>query len=98
MFTSPYPDVDIPPLSVYDYLFGSLTDEQEGRVALIDPATGAETTYGALRAQVDAFAGALATRGVGPGAGETRQTVLCCVRTCPPSPPCSTASFELVPA
>ena len=76
MFTSPYPDVDIPPLSVYDYLFGSLTDEQEGRVALIDPATGAETTYGALRAQVDAFAGALATRGVGPGAGETRQTVL----------------------
>ena len=30
------------------------------RVALIDPATGAETTYGALKAQIDAFAGALA--------------------------------------
>ena len=67
MFQSPYPDVDIPDVSVYDYLFGSLTPEDAGRVALIDPATGAETTYGALRAQVDAFAGALAERGVGVG-------------------------------
>lgn len=64
MFRSPYPDVEIPELSIYDYLFGSLTDEDLGRIALIDPATGAETTYGALRAQVDAFAGALAARGV----------------------------------
>ncbi len=31
----------------------------------MDPASGAETTYRALRAQVDAFAGALAARGVG---------------------------------
>ncbi|WP_206535630.1 AMP-binding protein [Microbacterium sp. 4R-513] len=65
MFRSPYPDVDIPDVSVYDYLFGSLTDEESTRVALIDPATGAETTYGALRAQVNAFAGALAARGAG---------------------------------
>ena len=64
MFTSPYPDVDIPNVSVYDYLFGSLTDDDLGRIALIDPATGAETRYGALRAQVQAFAGALAARGV----------------------------------
>ncbi|SDG98173.1 AMP-binding protein [Microbacterium pygmaeum] len=64
MFTSPYPDVEIPNLSVFDYLFGSLTDEDLGRIALVDPATGAETTYGALRAQVSAFAGALAARGV----------------------------------
>jgi len=64
VFRSPYPDVEIPELSIYDYLFGSLTDEDLGRIALIDPATGAETTYGALRAQVDAFAGALAARGV----------------------------------
>jgi acyl-CoA synthetase (AMP-forming)/AMP-acid ligase II len=64
VFQSLLPDVEIPELSVYDYLFGSLTDEDLGRIALIDPATGAETTYGALRAQVDAFAGALAARGV----------------------------------
>ncbi|MFH8249544.1 AMP-binding protein [Microbacterium sp. B2969] len=65
MFESPYPDVDIPDVSVYDYLFGSLTADEAARIALIDPATAAETTYGALRAQVDAFAGALAARGVG---------------------------------
>src|SRR5829696_7692897 len=65
MFTSPLPDVEIPELSVFDYLFASLEDEDLGRVALIDPGTGAETTYAALRAQVVAFAGALAARGVG---------------------------------
>jgi acyl-CoA synthetase (AMP-forming)/AMP-acid ligase II len=65
VFRSPYPDVDIPDVSVFEYLFGSLTEEEESRIALIDPATGAETTYGALRAQVEAFAGALAARGVG---------------------------------
>ncbi|MEU1972809.1 AMP-binding protein [Microbacterium sp. NPDC019599] len=67
MFTSPYPDVEIPEVSVFDYLFGSLTLEEAGRVALIDPATGDETSYGKLRAQVEAFAGALAARGVGVG-------------------------------
>lgn len=66
MFHSPFPDVDIPDASVYDHLLGSLTDEDLGRVALIDPATGTETTYGQLRGQVLAFAGALAARGVGP--------------------------------
>nr|WP_243847297.1 AMP-binding protein [Microbacterium ulmi] len=46
-------------------MFGSLTAQDDARIALIDPATGAETTYAALRMQVDAFAGALAARGVG---------------------------------
>ncbi|KRA23992.1 AMP-dependent synthetase [Microbacterium sp. Root61] len=64
MFRSPTPDVEIPDVSIYDYLFASLTDDELGRIALIDPATGAETTYGALRGQVLAFAGALAARGV----------------------------------
>lgn len=67
MFTSPLPDVEIPELSVYDYLFGSLEESDLDRVALIDPAGGAETTYRTLRAQVLAFAGALAARGIGPG-------------------------------
>lgn len=64
MFRSPHPPVDIPDVSIYDYLFGSLDEGDLARVALVDPASGAETTYGALRAQVDAFAGALAVRGV----------------------------------
>ena len=64
MFRSPHPPVDIPDVSIYDYLFGSLDESDLGRVALVDPSSGAETTYGALRGQVDAFAGALAARGV----------------------------------
>ena len=67
MFESPYPDVEIPDVSVYEYLFGSLTSDDAARIALVDPATAAETTYGALKAQIDAFAGALAARGVGVG-------------------------------
>lgn len=67
MFESPYPPIEIPGLSVYDDLFGTLDAADLDRVALIDPASGAETTYGALRAQVDAFAGALAARGVETG-------------------------------
>lgn len=76
MFTSSFPDVEIPELSVYEYLFGGLEAGDLDRVALIDPATGAETTYGALRAQVDAFAGALAARGVGTEPEEGHQTVI----------------------
>lgn len=68
--TSPFPDVEIPEVSIYDDLFADLSAEDATRIALIDPATGAETTYGALKAQVDAFAGALAARGV------TTETVL----------------------
>ena len=64
VFHSPFPDVEIPDLSIYDYLFGDLTAEDSARVALVDPTSGAETTYGALKAQIDAFAGALAARGV----------------------------------
>lgn len=67
MFPSQYPDVEIPNLTVFDYLFGSLAPEDLDRVALINPATGVETSYGKLRDDIEAVAGALAARGVGPG-------------------------------
>ncbi len=67
MFQSPYPSIEIPDQSIYDYLFASLDEADLDRVALVDPSGGAETTYRALRAQVDAFAGALAAREVGVG-------------------------------
>lgn len=67
MFQSHHPDVEIPNLSIFDYLFGSLKPEELDRIALINPATGAETTYGTLRDQIEAVAGALAAQGVGPG-------------------------------
>lgn len=67
MFKSPYPDEVIPQLSVYDFLFKDLGEEDAARIALVDGPTGAETTYGALKAQIDLLAGALAARGLGVG-------------------------------
>lgn len=66
-FRSPFPDVEIPALSVYDFLFGSIAEADLGRPALIEGASGAVTDYRALIGQIDAIAGALAARGVGVG-------------------------------
>ncbi|AXJ09228.1 AMP-binding protein [Arthrobacter sp. PM3] len=65
MFSSPYPDVEIPDLGIYDYLFGALTEADLDRVAVVDGSSGAETTYRALRDQIDALAGAVAAQGLG---------------------------------
>ena len=67
MTRSTFADVEIPDLSVYDFLFGSLSEEEKGKVALIDGASGTSLTYGQLVSQIDAVAGALAARGVTPG-------------------------------
>ncbi|MEU5761170.1 AMP-binding protein [Nocardia sp. NPDC047648] len=63
-FTSPYPDVDIPVVSLYEFLFDGLSEAELARPALLDGMTGAETTYRVLRDQIDAVAGALAERGL----------------------------------
>ena len=65
-FASPFPQVQIPTTSVYDYLFADAADAAD-RVALVDALSGAETTYGDMIARIDAFAGALAERGIGVG-------------------------------
>lgn len=67
MFMSPYPDEVIPKVSVYDFLFTHVSADDASRVALIDGPSGAETTYGVLKAQIDLLAGALAARGLGMG-------------------------------
>jgi 4-coumarate--CoA ligase len=64
---STFPDIVIPEQNVYDYLFGSLEPQHRDKVAVIDGASGSTTTYGELVAHIDALAGALAARGVGPG-------------------------------
>ena len=64
---SPYPDVEIPNVSVYEYLFGNIADDDLDRVALIDPKTDTKTTYRQLIGQINAAAGALAARGIGVG-------------------------------
>ncbi|ANC29721.1 AMP-binding protein [Isoptericola dokdonensis] len=64
---SPHPDVEIPDVSLYDFLFTGLTDDDLARAAVVDGPSGATTTYGELRGQVDAVAGAVAARGYRPG-------------------------------
>ncbi|GAC56875.1 putative 4-coumarate--CoA ligase [Gordonia hirsuta DSM 44140 = NBRC 16056] len=66
-FRNPYDDVEIPDVSVYDFLFGSIADGDLDRTALIDSRNGATTTYRQLIGSIDAAAGALAARGIGVG-------------------------------
>src|ERR1019366_8312300 len=64
MTRSTYPDIEIPNLSIYDFLFGALEKPDLDANALVDGTSGAATTYGELVAQINAVAGALAARGV----------------------------------
>ncbi len=66
-FNSPFPDVEIPNLSVYDYLFGSISDAEMEKPALVDGPSGAVTSYQALIGQINGIAGALAARGLEVG-------------------------------
>ena len=66
MFSSPFADVVIPDQSLYEYLFGGLTEADLDRIAVVDGASGAETTYRQLLGQIDAVAGAVSERGLGP--------------------------------
>ncbi|MGV0851173.1 4-coumarate--CoA ligase family protein [Mycolicibacterium phlei] len=66
-FASPFPEVEIPSASVYEYLFGDIAEHDLDRVALVDAKSGRETTYRELISRIDAFAGALANRGIGVG-------------------------------
>lgn len=65
-FGSPFPDVDIPEMLLFDYLFGDLA-EIAAAPALIDGPTGAVTSFGELSGQIAALAGGLAARGLGMG-------------------------------
>jgi acyl-CoA synthetase (AMP-forming)/AMP-acid ligase II len=66
-FASAFPEVEIPSTSVYDFLFADIEDAHLDRVALVDAKSGRETTYREMIGRIDAFAGALAGRGIGVG-------------------------------
>lgn len=55
----------MPECSVFDLLFGEIDERHRDKVAIAD--SGAAVTFAELRADVEAFAGALAARGVRPG-------------------------------
>jgi len=67
MVRSSYPDVEIPAVSIHEFLFGDVEEHRLDAVAIVDGVSGATTTYRQLIAQIDLFAGALAARGVGVG-------------------------------
>ncbi|KAA0084178.1 4-coumarate--CoA ligase family protein [Mycolicibacterium sp. P9-64] len=66
-FTSPFPDVVIPDLEVFDYLFGDISPADLERVALVDAKTCRETTYRELIDGIEAFAAKLSSLGIGVG-------------------------------
>src|SRR5215207_2202807 len=63
---SPYPDVDIPAVSLPEYGLGGVA-ERGDKPALVDGATGAVTTYAELADQVARTASGLAAEGIRPG-------------------------------
>jgi len=66
-YRGPLPDIDIPDVTLYDLLFGGLTEADAARVAVLDHASGVSLTVGQVKDATDAFATWLAASGVGPG-------------------------------
>ncbi|GAA1285669.1 4-coumarate--CoA ligase family protein [Pseudonocardia aurantiaca] len=63
---SPYPDVEIPDVSLFDFLFDGFGD-RAGAPALIDGSSGTTITFAELDGMVRRIAAALAERGIGAG-------------------------------
>jgi acyl-CoA synthetase (AMP-forming)/AMP-acid ligase II len=63
---SPYPDVQIPEVSLTEYVLGA-AEARGDKPALIDGASGAVTTYAEFVQRVRAAAAGLAAEGIGPG-------------------------------
>ena len=64
---SPYPDVTIPQIPLYDAIFGDLSGGLANKTALIDGLTGEEMTFQELKASYELMAGALVARGIKKG-------------------------------
>jgi acyl-CoA synthetase (AMP-forming)/AMP-acid ligase II len=65
-FASPYPDIEVPDISVPDFILGANADRPDA-VALVDGARGDQLTYGQLAGSVDRVAAALHERGLRKG-------------------------------
>jgi acyl-CoA synthetase (AMP-forming)/AMP-acid ligase II len=66
-FASPLPPVDIPDVSLFEYIFGGLEQDDLDRVAFVDAPSGTRVSFREVRDRVTAAAGALAALGVTPG-------------------------------
>ena len=64
---SPYPDVEIPDVSLFEFLFGNGFGDRAEAPALVDGTSGASVSFDELTGLVHKIAAALAERGVGNG-------------------------------
>jgi acyl-CoA synthetase (AMP-forming)/AMP-acid ligase II len=64
---SPYPDVEIPEVSLYDFLFSDGFGDRGGATAFVDGSSGASLTFDQLKEFTDKIAAALAERGIAAG-------------------------------
>ncbi|MFN2495716.1 MAG: AMP-binding protein [Pseudonocardiaceae bacterium] len=65
-FRSPFPDVEIPAVSLPELIFAEVMD-RANRPALVDGVSGQTITYGELQVLMNRVAGALAARGIRKG-------------------------------
>jgi len=63
---SPYPDVEVPEVSLFDFLFRNF-GERADAAALVDGGSGATVTFSELERMVLKIAAGLAKRGIGAG-------------------------------
>ncbi|GEL17008.1 AMP-binding protein [Pseudonocardia asaccharolytica] len=64
---SPYPDVEIPEVSLFEFLFADGFGDRTDAPALIDGGSGASISFAQLHGMVVKIAAALAERGIGAG-------------------------------
>jgi hypothetical protein len=55
-FASPLPDVDIPEVGVFDYPFGDIDEADLDRMAMVNAATGGQTSHRVTIGGIDPFA------------------------------------------
>lgn len=63
--SSNIPDIDIPDVSLFDLLFAEIDHRHVNKLAIVD--SGSHVTFGELKRDIEAFAGALAHRGIRQG-------------------------------
>ncbi|MGW0894517.1 AMP-binding protein [Saccharopolyspora sp. NPDC002578] len=64
---SPYPDVDVPDVSLTEFLFGAGPGDHADKTALVDGTTGTAMTFGDLHTAVHGVAAGLHARGARTG-------------------------------
>ena len=66
-YRSPFDDIEIPDVGLYELIFAGLSEQDAAQVAFGHPETGQTLSFGEVKHDTDAVATWLANHGVGPG-------------------------------